>query len=54
MNKVEPYPGRVKIGYCYRKRDEKHEKKRGSITPHAIINTRNFITVMGFTGIFQR
>ena len=26
MNKDDPYHGRVKIGYCFRKRDEKYSK----------------------------
>ena len=29
-------------------------KIRGSISPHALIKTRNFITVMGFPGIIQK
>ena len=29
MKKYEPYRGRVKIGYCYRKHDEKRYYKKG-------------------------
>ena len=37
------------------KHDKKSDtKRRGSITPRAMIKTRNFINVMGFTGLIQR
>ena len=29
-------------------------KRRGSIAPSDLINTRNYITVMGFPGLIQR
>ena len=52
INKDEPYRDKVKIEYCYRKHDENYAtKRRGSIATHAMINTRNFITVMGFPGL---
>ena len=48
MKKYEPYHGRVKIGYCSKKHGEKDDtKRRGSISPRSLINTRNFIIVMG-------
>ena len=28
-------------------------KRKGSIDPRALINTRNFVIVMGFTGFFR-
>ena len=49
INKYDPYCGRVKIGYCYRKHDEKDATKRqGSIAPRDLIKTGKFITVMVF------
>ena len=51
MNKDKPYRGKMKRGYCSRKRCH---KKWGFIAPHTLINKRNFITVMGFSGIIQR
>ena len=55
MNMDEPYRGRVKIRYGYRKYDKKYAtKKRGYIAPRDIIMTRNFITAVGFPDIIQR
>ena len=55
MNKEETYCGRVKIGYYSRKCNDKNTKERqGSIYPRALIKTRNFITVIDFTGLIQR
>ena len=49
MNKYELYHGRVKVGYCCRKHDEKIcNKNMGLYYLHALIRTRNFITIMGF------
>ena len=28
--------------------------RKGYIYPHSLIRTRNFIIIMGFTGLFQR
>ena len=51
INKYYPYHGRVKRGCCSRKHDKKDAtKRRGSITPRALIKTRKFITVMVFPG----
>ena len=52
MKKYEPYCGRMKIGYCSRKNDEKDATKRKfSIAPHALIKTRIFITAVDFKGL---
>ena len=51
MNKDEPYSSRLKIGYCCRKHGRKYATKRqGSIAPHDLMNTRDFIIVVVFTG----
>ena len=48
MNKDWPYSGRLK-------HDEKYAtKRRGSVAWCALINTRNFISVMGFSVLIQR
>ena len=55
MNKYEPCRGRAKRGYCSRKRyEQKYNKKLGSIAPHALMKTGNFITVVGLPGIIHR
>ena len=55
INKYEIYIFSVKIGYCWRKNDEKIcYKIYGSIAPHALIKSMNFITVMGFPGLIKR
>ena len=55
MKICEPYHGRLKIGYFYRKHDEKYATKRqSSIAPRALIKIRNFITVMIFQVLIQR
>ena len=55
MKKYVPFLGRVHRGYCCRKHDKKDDTKiQGSIDPHALIRTRNFIIIMGFPGLFQR
>ena len=44
MNKYEPYRGRVKRGYWSREHYEKYAtKRRGSIAPRDLINTRNLL-----------
>ena len=54
MNKYDPYSDRVKRGYCSRKNDKKGATKiQGSIDPHAMIKTRNFITDMVFTWLIH-
>ena len=54
MKKDEPYRGRVLIGYCSRKHNERYAtKKRSYIHPRSLIKKRNFITVMVFPGLFQ-
>ena len=54
MNKDAPFQGRVHRGCCCRKHGQKDAKKRqGSIVPHALIRTINFIIFMVFPGIFQ-
>ena len=55
MKKYVNLFGRVHRGYCCMKHDKKDATKRqGSIAPHALIITRNFIIVMGFPGLVQR
>ena len=50
MKKYEPYLGKVKIGYCYRKHDKKDATKiQGSIASYTLKKTRNFIPIMGFS-----
>ena len=52
MKEDDPYRGRLKMGYCYRKHDEKYATKiRRAIAPSNLIKTINFITVMGFPGL---
>ena len=49
INKYVPLQGRVQRGYCCRKYGKKYATKgQGSIDPHYLIRTRNFIIVMGF------
>ena len=55
MNMDVTVLGRVHRGYGYRKHDTKYATKiQGSIDPHALIRTRSFIIVIGFTGLIQR
>ena len=50
-----PVLGRRQRGYCCRIYNKKDATKRhGSIVPHALIRTWNFIIVMVFTGLIQR
>ena len=54
MKKDAPFQGRVHRGCCCRKHGQKDAKKRqGSIVPHALIRTINFIIFMVFPGLFQ-
>ena len=51
MKKYEPYRGRDKIWYCCRKHGQKYATKRqGSVAPHAMMKTRDFIIFMWFPG----
>ena len=55
INMYVPFLSRVKIVYCCKKHDKKDATKRqGSISPHALIRTINFIVVVGFQGLIQR
>ena len=55
IEKYESYLVRLKIGYYSRKRDKKICKENpGSISPHDLIKTSNFITVMFFPVMVQR
>ena len=55
MKKYVPFLDGVKRGHCCRKHDKKDATKRqGSIAPHALIITRNFIIVMGFPVLIKR
>ena len=51
MKKYVPLLGRFNRGYFCRKHDKKYTTKRqGSIAPHDLIKTRNFIIVMVLPG----
>ena len=55
MNKDVPLKGRVHIGNCCRKHEEKYATKiQGSIAPHALMKTRYFINVTGFPGLIHQ
>ena len=55
MKKDVTFLGRVKRGYFCRKHDKKYSTKRqGSVASHALIRTRNFIIVIGFSWLIQR
>ena len=54
MKKDATFQGRVHIGYCCRKYGQKDTTKRKDyINPHALIRTRSFIIVVGFTGLVK-
>ena len=53
--KYKHYHDKVIKSYCWRNHNEKYATKRkGSIYPCALIKIRNFITVMGFSGLIHR
>ena len=54
MKKDDLYSGKVKNGAALGNKMKCFSTKRqGSIVPYDMINTRNFITVMDFTGLIK-